>query len=410
MASVALGAIGLSQWYRVQAEQPATAPRVSASPQGVTALGRLEPEGEVVNLAAPLALDGDRVGELRVREGDRVVAGQVLAVLAARDVLAAERQEAEQQVMVAEARLQQVLAGAKAGDLDRQRAAVSRTQVEWQGNRDAQVAQLRRWQAQWQGEVAQQRATVQRLEAELGNAQADDRRYALLYQEGAESASQYDQKQLAVETLTRQLQAARAELQRLDHTGRQAVQEASATLARLDLAGRQQVQEAAATLSSVAEVRSVDVRAAQAEVAAARAGRDRAAASLERAYLRAPTAGQVLKIHARAGEKIGAQGLLDLAQTEQMVAVAEVYQSDVGRVQVGQPAIVRGQAIQGSLHGTVSHIGLQVLQQNVFSNQPGENLDRRVVEVHVLLDPASTRQVRSLTYLQVEIMIGTSHL
>ncbi|MFG3817938.1 HlyD family efflux transporter periplasmic adaptor subunit [Limnothrix redekei] len=407
-ASIALGAIGLSQWNRATAEQQAQSPTPGPVVRsGVTALGRLEPESEVVRLAAPLALDGDRVSELRVREGDRVREGQVVAVLASETVLVAEYNEANRQVQVAEARLAQVRAGAKTGDINSQRAAVNRVQAEWQGNTDAQRAQLSRLRAQWQGQLAQQSAAVRRLEAELANAQSEYRRYEALYQEGAESASRYDSKRLSVETLFRQLQEARAELNRLDRTGRQEVQEAAAVLSRVERAGQQQWQEAKSTLSSVAEVRTVDVRTALAEVAAARAARDRAAAALERAYLRAPSDGQILKIHARAGEKIGDDGLLDLAQTDRMVAVAEVYQTDVGLVRVGQPATVVGQAIQGSLRGTVAQVGLQVLRQNVFSNQPGENLDRRVVEVRILLDPASTARVRSFTNLQVEVSIET---
>ena len=407
-ASIALGAIGLSQWNRATAEQQAQSPTPGPVVRsGVTALGRLEPESEVVRLAAPLALDGDRVSELRVREGDRVREGQVVALLASETVLVAEYNEANRQVQVAEARLAQVRAGAKTGDINSQRAAVNRVQAEWQGNTDAQRAQLSRLRAQWQGQLAQQSAAVRRLEAELANAQSEYRRYEALYQEGAESASRYDSKRLSVETLFRQLQEARAELNRLDRTGRQEVQEAAAVLSRVERAGQQQWQEAKSTLSSVAEVRTVDVRTALAEVAAARAARDRAAAALERAYLRAPSDGQILKIHARAGEKIGDSGLLDLAQTDRMVAVAEVYQTDVGLVRVGQPATVVGQAIQGSLRGTVAQVGLQVLRQNVFSNQPGENLDRRVVEVRILLDPASTARVRSFTNLQVEVSIET---
>ena len=47
----------------------------------VTALGRLEPEAEVIRLSAPLVLDGDRVEQLLVKEGDLVQAGQVVAIL-----------------------------------------------------------------------------------------------------------------------------------------------------------------------------------------------------------------------------------------------------------------------------------------------------------------------------------------
>ena len=44
----------------------------------VTALGRLEPETEVIKLSAPLALDGDRIVEVLVKEGANVKVGQVI--------------------------------------------------------------------------------------------------------------------------------------------------------------------------------------------------------------------------------------------------------------------------------------------------------------------------------------------
>ena len=51
----------------------------------VTALGRLEPAGEIIALAPPRGSagggSGDRLGELRVKAGDSVEQGQVLAVL-----------------------------------------------------------------------------------------------------------------------------------------------------------------------------------------------------------------------------------------------------------------------------------------------------------------------------------------
>jgi HlyD family secretion protein len=49
-----------------------------------------------------------------------------------------------------------------------------------------------------------------------------------------------------------------------------------------------------------------------------------------------------------------------------------------------------------------------VKRQNIFSNQPGENLDRRVVEVKIRLNHGDS--VAGLTNLQVqaEIDLGTT--
>ncbi|MEH2246171.1 hypothetical protein [Nostoc sp.] len=45
--------------------------------------------------------------------------------------------------------------------------------------------------------------------------------------------------------------------------------------------------------------------------------------------MQAPIAGQIIKIHTRVGEKISTSGIANLAQTDQMMAVAEVYQTDI---------------------------------------------------------------------------------
>jgi HlyD family secretion protein len=88
-----------------------------------------------------------------------------------------------------------------------------------------------------------------------------------------------------------------------------------------------------------------------------------------------------------------------------MEVVAEIYQSDIGKIRSGQSAIVTGEGISGELRGTVRQVGLQVSQQKVFSNQPGQNLDRRVVEVRIRLNSKDSQQVASLTNLQVQVAI-----
>lgn len=335
----------------------------------VTALGRLEPEAEVISLSAPLILDSDRVAQLLVNEGDRVKAGQVVAILDSRSRLQDALAQAQEQVRVASAKLKQVRAGAKAGEIQAQQAAIARLQAERRG------------------EIAAQNAAIARWQSEVRIARAEYDRFGQLYRSGAISASSLDSKRLAAETAQAQLDEALASQNRTKETL------------------QAQLSEARATLERIAEVRPVDVQAAQTEVDTAIAAVKRAQTELEQAYIRAPSSGQILEIHTRSGEKISDSGIADLGQTNQMVAVAEVYQTDIGKVKLGQQAMITGQAFSGELRGTVSQIGLQVNRQNVFSNQPGENLDRRVVEVKIRLTPEDSKQVATLTNLQVQTAI-----
>ena len=77
---------------------------------------------------------------------------------------------------------------------------------------------------------------------------------------------------------------------------------------------------------------------------------------LDRAYLRAPITGQILKIHTRAGEKQHAKGIVELAQTNTMIAIAEVYQTDIAKVQSGQLVTFTSQGSGGELQGNVMTI------------------------------------------------------
>ncbi|WP_017318070.1 ABC exporter membrane fusion protein [Mastigocladopsis repens] len=394
---------GISQ-YGVVSQKPA--PVETASPvKKVTALGRLEPEAEVISLFAPLALDGDRLAKLLVKESEQVKAGQVVAILDSRDKLQDALRQAQEEVKMAQAKLAQVKAGAKTGEIVAQKATIERLQAQLQSDRVAQEEAIARVKAQWEGDRTAQEATIRKIEAELKNAQAEYQRYQQLYKEGAISSSSFDTKGLSLETAQQQLNEAKAVLSRINATSSKQVREAKVALQRINVTGIKQIREANATLDKIAEVRPVDVQAAQAEVDNAVASVKRAQTDLEQADIRAPVAGRILKIHTRVGEKISDSGIVDLAQTNQMVAVAEVYQSDIGKVKIGQKAVVTGQAFTGELRGVVSLIGLQVNQQNVFSNQPGENLDKRVVEVKIRLTPEDSKKVAGLTNLQVQTEI-----
>jgi len=119
--------------------------------------------------------------------------------------------------------------------------------------------------------------------------------------------------------------------------------------------------------------------------------------------LRAPLAGTVLKIHSRPGERPANDGVLELGAGDQMEAVAEVYESDINRVKLGQVVslVSENGGFKGSLQARVIRISPQVRQRAVLSTDPTGDADARVVEVRLALDPADAGKVRDLAGLKV---------
>ncbi|MEP0799015.1 ABC exporter membrane fusion protein [Funiculus sociatus] len=365
------GVMAYTVWAGRMPQSSTTPSTVISTPQikTVTALGRLEPEGEAIALSAPTSAEGNRVDQLLVKEGDRVRKGQAIAVLNSRDRLQASVMQAQEQVRVAQAKLDQVRAGAKTGEIQAQRS---------------QIAQL---EAERVGDLNAQAATVARLEAEVQNAQVEYQRYALLYQNGAVSASQRDSKRLTLTTAQKQLQEAQAARDRTQNSR------------------QQQLNEARATLDRIAEVRPVDVQVAQADVRQALAAVEQAKANLEQASVRSPQDGQILKIYTRPGELISNDGIAEIGRTQQMFAIAEVYQSDIKKIRPGQTAQVSSDSIDSELIGTVEQIGYKVLRQDIVNSDPSANIDGRIVEVKIRLDADSSGKAARLTNQQVKVVI-----
>jgi HlyD family secretion protein len=134
----------------------------------------------------------------------------------------------------------------------------------------------------------------------------------------------------------------------------------------------------------------------------AAAALQRAQAELQLSMVRAPIDGHVLEIHAREGERVDEFGILELGDTSVMYAVAEVYETDIGRVQVGQLAEIRSMALPHPLRGEVERIGLKIGKKDVLSTDPVADADARVVEVDIRLsDPVLAA---GLSYLRVEVV------
>lgn len=139
------------------------------------------------------------------------------------------------------------------------------------------------------------------------------------------------------------------------------------------------------------------------EVTVARADLAAAEARLELSVVRAPMRSQILKIHAYPGERVESDGIMELAQTDTMFAVAEVYETDITRIKKGQKAIVTAPALAEPLTGVVDRIALQVGKMDALGTDPIARTDARIVEVFILLDEGQA--VARLTNMQVEVEI-----
>ena len=163
-----------------------------------------------------------------------------------------------------------------------------------------------------------------------------------------------------------------------------------------ELARQKNLSTTSATSKATLETAIMEVEIARADLAAAQA-------RVELSVVRSPLRAQVLKIHAYPGERVEAEGIMELGETDTMFAVAEVYETDITRVAKGQKATVSAPALAAPLTGVVDHIALQVGKMDTLGTDPIAKTDARVVEVFILLD--DSKAVSQLTNMQVEVEI-----
>ncbi len=168
-------------------------PIVPAKPNAVVALGRIQPDGEVIKLSVANAQDS-RVDRILIKEGDRVKQNQVIAILQGID-----RRQADLRDALADVKLRQVeLARASNGDVKKsqivaQNAVIVRLQAQLTSTRKQQEAaligaksQLRNAEANYQRQVQSDRDGIGLLtaKAKLANAEAEYRRRSQFNQSG----------------------------------------------------------------------------------------------------------------------------------------------------------------------------------------------------------------------------------
>jgi HlyD family secretion protein len=179
------------------------------------------------------------------------------------------------------------------------------------------------------------------------------------------------------------------------------------------LQAKMQWQAAKAKQDKLAKSQELDYEAAKAKLTASQAALASARAEVpietlkgqlklaedrrNDAIVRAPIDGTILKMLAHRGELVGAQQpILQMANTDKMVVIAEVYETDIQKVHKGQTVTIDSQALKNTpLTGTVEEIGKMVGRNRVFDSDPRADVDRRVFEVRISLNenPLAARMI-----------------
>jgi HlyD family secretion protein len=365
---------GTSQAQDNTSETPSAANPSSTT--RVVALGKLIPEGDVIKISVANAQDS-RVNQILVKEGDFVKANQIIAILQGKDRAEQQLRDARANVAIKRAQLLKIQQGdVKQGEITAQRAA---------------IAEL---EARIRSETKQREAAIASSEATLRNANLKYQRNLALLKEGAISTSNLDNTQEEFDKATAILAQNKAELENTKTTLQAQLAKERANLAKLQ------------------EVRPVDVEIAKAELEQALIQVEQRKAELDNTQVRVPISGQILRINTRVGELVSTQqGIAELGRTNQMYAIAEVYETDIVKVRPGLQATITSEygGFGGEIRGKVDQIGLQIGKTRLNQDQsnPTNDVNARVVEVKIRLNPQDSPKVAALTGMQVRVKINT---
>ncbi len=363
-AAVAVGAsfhFGMADWSgRGQPPVPGAMSSIA-----VAALGRVEPQSEIINLGP--GVSPERLVALLVGRGDFVSSGQVLGYLGGYSEQIAQRDVFKAQLEEATAKL------AAQTELDQARiesAEIKLRQVQ-------EIGPLR---------IDAQEATVANLEAVLKNDKEILAAQLELSEKGATTVRLRDNQQTQVVRGQADLDIARARL--AEFTRQFELDKADAET---------QIKLARATLLRAKADIPINSLKQQIALAEARAGK---------LTLVAPISGRILNILVKPGEQVGTGAILSMGDTTTMRVVAEVYETDIARVRLDQRAIVNSRALPNPVGGKVVRIGNMIFKNDVLNVDPAARADARVVEVWIELDDATA--TGNMTNLTVDVVINPS--
>jgi HlyD family secretion protein len=156
---------------------------------------------------------------------------------------------------------------------------------------------------------------------------------------------------------------------------------------------RAKYEEAAQRHSLVDDrAREEDQAFAEADLRLARASLEEARARYAKTLLKSPIDGTVLRKHHRNGESVSNSStvpdpVVTIGDKNILRVRVDVDETEIGKVQVGQPAYVTADAFAGQkFWGRVVRVGQQLGRKNARTDEPTERVDTKILETLVELD------------------------
>ena len=278
-------------------------------------------------------------------------------------------------------RVTEVLASAgdwvEAGDVlirlddrrQRQQVVVSRANLDLA---DAQLARL--INGARPEERQESRALYRAKRAQLEQALRTWNRIQELHKQRAVSQEEADNQQGVVDTLTAELDAEKARVEKLE-----------------------------------APARADELQMARARVAAAVAEQELANIALSKTELRAPRSGRILDVDVEPGELTGPDAMspvVVLSDTSTLRVRAYVEEIDAPRIQIGMAAKISADGLPGhTFHGKISFLSPRMATKSAWSDRPEELYDTKVREVVVNMEDTT----ELLVGLRVDVTFNTGN-
>ena len=138
-------------------------------------------------------------------------------------------------------------------------------------------------------------------------------------------------------------------------------------------------------------------------MAAAKAAVEQARSQLATAEVRSPLNGRLIRIYSWPGMKQSEEGLAVIGRTNSMQVWAQVFQTDVNRLRIGQVAVVTAETggFDGEIQATLKSIIGRVSQKDLFSAAANNDVNARVVLVKLDIDQKFQKELSNLSGLNV---------